>query len=123
VSAEYVIGIIVALLTIAGTAGAWIWRLSAKLKGLEDKNAPANTMPPVGNPLIPEIKTSIDGVAKMVERMATEIATTKEKTDDVQERVKELTKWQVPGLEKVISDLAKEMGRLADAIDKLERNR
>lgn len=97
---EAVIAIVVGVITVGGTVAAWIWRLSAKLKELEaQKAAPVEAPQPQGSQL--------DAVAKRV--------------DDIREDVKWLRKLQIPGLEKVIADLAKEMARFTDTLDEIER--
>lgn len=101
------IGIIAGLLGIASVAGGWIWKLSSKLKELETKN-------PNGS------KSILDEIQRASADCRTDIKKALEKIENIEDVVKELSKWQIPSMERVIEALSKAIEKLITALDKMK---
>lgn len=120
-SAQYIIGIVVGLLGIATVAGTWIWKLSSKLKDLENKSKPV-VIP------IDESKSVADALDRVSFNCREDIKKTLDeldsKVDKIREMVKEITKWQIPGMEeksmKVMEEMAKAIEKLIVTLDKMK---
>lgn len=78
-----------------------MWRLASKLKELERSSGKSSRSPPSG------FDTKVIAVVPKIE--------------ETHERVKELSKWQIPGLEKAIGSLAKASERLIEALEALKK--
>lgn len=102
---SYVIGIVAGLVGIASVAGGWIWKLSSKLKELETKN-------PNGS------KSVLDEILRVSLSNQADIKKTLEKIENIEDVVKELSKWQIPSMERVIEALSKAIEKLITALDK-----
>jgi len=138
-----ILAIISAAAPLLAGAGVWIWKLSAKLKELEKgtgAGVPSQAMPASPTPVQPMpffaemsnrldlVKRAAESAVKLVETVSHELSHIKHdqaamgtRVEDVQERVKELTKWQIPTLEKAFGVLTKELGNLSEAIDRMGR--
>lgn len=113
------IGVLVAALAFLGTAGGWIWKLRGELdKAKTEPPKRPITQPPFEAPqfacMTPGQERKMDDLVKTVDSIEQRIQT-------IAEDVKEMKKWQIPGLEKELGALAKGTEKLAEVMEELAK--